>query len=95
MFTATEIQARKTQRPFVPLRIVTSSGETYVVRHPEMLFVGIRDISVGKPTYYDPTIYSEVTRIAIMHIIALENLSTPGTTTGDGIIGCTIRRGGS
>ena len=33
-----------TQRPFRPFRIVTSSGQTYDVRHPEMAWVTRSDI---------------------------------------------------
>jgi hypothetical protein len=84
MFTASQIKARMKQAPFVPLRIVTSSGETYDVNHPEMVFVGTRDIQVGKASHYDPTIYSDVTRIALMHITALQDLPLPTPASGNG-----------
>jgi hypothetical protein len=40
MFTADHIYERMQDRPFKPLRIVTSSGESYDVYHPELVVVG-------------------------------------------------------
>jgi hypothetical protein len=37
MFTADYIYERIQDRPFVPLRIATSSGESYDVYHPELV----------------------------------------------------------
>ena len=84
MFTAEMIKARLKQAPFVPLRIVTSSGQSFDVYHPELLWVGTRDVHVGKPSSKDPTIYSDVTRIALMHITALDDLPSKTPTPGNG-----------
>jgi hypothetical protein len=50
MFTPSQIKDRVRQQPFVPLRIVTSSGEAYEVRHPDLVWIGTRDIHVGMPS---------------------------------------------
>ena len=36
-----------TKRPFLPFRLVMSSGQAYEVRHPEMAFLTRTDIFVG------------------------------------------------
>jgi hypothetical protein len=74
MLTAEEIRDRVRSRPFCPLRIVTSSGETYDVFHPDLIMVGRREVSVGIPSGEAPTYYDRQARIAIMHITALHDL---------------------
>lgn len=74
MLTANDIDARVRQRPFQPLRIVTSSGETYDVLHPDLILIGHRDISVGLLGTASPKYYDQIARIAIMHITAIHDL---------------------
>jgi len=35
------------KQPFQPVRIVTSSGQTYEIRHPEMAFLTRSSILIG------------------------------------------------
>jgi len=77
MFNAEAIQARLRQQPFRPLRIVTSSGEAIEVTHPDLVLVGARDIIIGTAHRRNPSIYDTVTRIAVMHITALEDIPVP------------------
>jgi len=35
------------KQPFDPFRVTTSSGETYDVRHPEMVMLTMRELLVG------------------------------------------------
>jgi len=83
MFTPENIQDRVRKRPFVPLRIVTSSGETFDVFHPDLIMVGRCDITVGIASVEHPGQYERQTRIAIMHVTALEDLPVP-TPPGGG-----------
>ena len=74
MFTTADLKKRVRQRPFVPFRVVTSSGETYEVVHPELILVGDRWLEIGTPTQRDPTVCDDVTRIARLRVTALEDL---------------------
>jgi hypothetical protein len=79
MFTPSQIKDRVRQQPFVPLRIVTSSGEAYEVRHPDLVWIGTREIHVGMPSAKDPTIFdshSRIARVSLLHITAIEDLGT-------------------
>ena len=49
MFRAEDIQARLRERPFHPFRIVVSEGLPYDIRHPDLVFVGARDLMIGFP----------------------------------------------
>jgi hypothetical protein len=78
MFTAEEIQARLRERPFRPLRIVASEGLRFDIEHPDLVFVGRRDLTIGTPDPTTPTIYDRVVRVALVHVAALEDLpATP------------------
>jgi hypothetical protein len=61
-------------RPFQPFRLVTSSGQSYEVRHPEMamltrtrLLVGIGDT--------DDEVPAEFKICSLLHVTAVEPLS--------------------
>jgi hypothetical protein len=82
MFRPEDLQARLRQRPFIPLRIRVSEGQQFDIFHPDLVFVGVRDISIGFPAANNPTIYDQVTRVALVHVVALEDI--PPATTGDG-----------
>jgi hypothetical protein len=84
MFTAEIIQKRIFERPFVPLRIVTSSGQSYDILHPELVLVGKRDLMVGTASNDNPTIYQVANRVALMHVTDLQDLpqATPAGKNG-------------
>jgi hypothetical protein len=77
MFHPDQIQSRIQQRPFVPLRIVTSSGESYDVRHPELVMVGRRELVIGTPSNRNPLQFDGINRVAIMHVTDLQDLPVP------------------
>ncbi len=84
MFTAEEIQARLRERPFRPLRIVASEGLRFEIDHPDLVFVGRRDLMIGTPDPATPSIYDRVVRVALVHVVALEDLplASPASTNG-------------
>jgi hypothetical protein len=74
MYTPEDIQARLKERPFRPLRIVASEGLKFDIYHPDLVFVGAHDLMIGFPSPEHPTVYDRITRVAIIHIVALEEL---------------------
>ena len=84
MFTADDIQTRIRVRPFVPLRIVTSAGQSFDVYHPDLVMVGRRDLTIGRASSDNPTQYEQTTRVAIMHVTAMEDLPARVTSGGNG-----------
>lgn len=86
MFSPDEIQSRLSDRPFVPLRIVTSAGQTFDIYHPDLIMVGRRSLTVGTASAENPRQYERTTRVAIMHVTALEDLpalTPPGGDDGE------------
>jgi hypothetical protein len=84
MFTPDEIQARVRERPFVPLRIMTSAGQAFDVYHPDLIMIGRRSLTIGTASAENPRQYERTTRVAVMHVTALEDLPTPTPPGGDG-----------
>ena len=75
MFTPSQIKSRVRVQPFKPFRVVTSSGESYVVTHPDLIWVGVRDVHIGIASRKDPSTYDDETRVSLLHVTALEDVS--------------------
>ncbi len=84
MFGAEEIQARLREKPFRPLRIVASEGLRFDIDHPDLVFVGRRDLMIGTPDPASPSIYDRVNRLALVHVVALEDLPVAPATSHNG-----------
>jgi hypothetical protein len=84
MFSPEEIQARLRDRPFRPLRIVASEGQRFDIHHPDLVLVGRRDLTIGIPGEEGSTIYDRQTRVAIVHVVALEDLPVSPSSTTNG-----------
>jgi hypothetical protein len=79
VFTPELIQDRLRQKPFRPLRIIASEGRQFDIHRPDLVMVGVRDLMVGFASPRRPAIYEQVTRVALAHIVAMEDLPAPPT----------------
>lgn len=84
--TADTVFARLRRRPFVPFRLILTSGTTYDVTHPEMLFVSRSGVTVA---VYDrdqkPSADEIPTRealVSFLHVAATEDLPLPMSRAG-------------
>jgi hypothetical protein len=77
MFRAEDIQERLRQRPFRPLRIIASEGQRFDIYHPDLVLVGRRDLMIGFPSSDNPTVYDRVTYLALVHVVAREEIPVP------------------
>ena len=84
MFRYRDIKARVRKQPFVPLRIVTSAGETFDINHPDLVIVGRRELTIGRASSDDPSISDGVDQVAILHIAAIKEMSTRKRGSGNG-----------
>ncbi len=82
MFNSDDIQSRLRQQPFVPVRIIINSGQTFDVFHPDLVLVGCRDMIIAMASNENPAQYDRTTRIPIMHVAALEDLPSPSGVVG-------------
>jgi hypothetical protein len=84
MFTAEMILERLRERPFRPVRIVASEGRHFEIHHPDLVFVGRRDLMIGSPDPATPSVYDRVVRVAMVHVVALEDLPVASDTSTNG-----------
>jgi hypothetical protein len=85
MLTSNDVRDRLQQRPFVPLRVVMSSGQFYDIVHPELVLVGKRHLFVGTASEDNPTEFDRSSLLSILHLAAIENLpveKSPASTNG-------------
>jgi hypothetical protein len=84
MFRPDDIQARLRERPFRPLRLIASAGLRYDIVHPDLVLVGQRDLTIGYPSPDNPQLYDRLTRVAIVHLVGIEDLpaATPPGANG-------------
>jgi hypothetical protein len=80
IFSAEDVQARLRSQPFVPLRLVTTTGQTYDIHHPDLVLVTRRFLEVGTPDPNNPTVADNVTRVALVHLTELHDLPRPVTS---------------
>jgi hypothetical protein len=84
MFTADDIQTRIRERPFVPVRIITSSGQAYDVYHPDLVMIGRRALLIGTASTENPSQFEQASRVAILHVSDLQDLPTPAPPSSNG-----------
>ncbi|MBY0231155.1 MAG: hypothetical protein K2W96_17860 [Gemmataceae bacterium] len=79
MFTPEEIQARLRERPFRPFRLVASEGLRFTIRHPDLVLALRREVVIGLPTDENSSVGERMTRVAMVHVAALEELEPAPT----------------
>ena len=79
--TADAVFARLRRRPFVPFRMILSSGTSYDILHPEMLFVSKSGFTVAiyerdqRPS--PDEVPAREALVSFLHIAATEDLPQP------------------
>jgi hypothetical protein len=59
-------------QPFVPFRIQVSDGTAYEIRHPELVMVGLRSVSIGIPGANQPQpVYERVETVLLADVVKL------------------------
>jgi hypothetical protein len=82
--TREELQQAARRQPFEPFRILLTTGTTYDIRHPDLIWVGARSAMVGITHQPDRTVYDYTIKIDLLHIVALEELPLPPSSSSNG-----------
>jgi hypothetical protein len=84
--TADAVFARLRRRPFIPFRLILSSGTTYDVLHPEMIFVSKSGITVAiydkNQTPSPDELPLREALVSFLHVAATEDLPGPLSRAG-------------
>lgn len=87
MFTHEDIRRHIDQRPFIPIRIVMSSGQSHDIVDPSMVLVGRRVLIIGTPSADNAAFFEHVVHVSLMHItsvLLIQATPAPSTNGADG-----------
>jgi hypothetical protein len=76
-----DLQEAVRQRPFVPFRLLISTGGSFDVRHPDQLAVERRSVLLGVTQELNGMPFHRSVRIDHLHIVAIEELPAAGAGT--------------
>ena len=79
---AEELMALLRKRPFVPLRIHMTDGQTYDIRHPDQVIVLRQRVDIGLLPDPATGVVERVEYCSLLHIVRVEEL--PPTTPASG-----------
>ena len=69
--TQEDLQDAVRRRPF---EVVLTDGETYDIRHPELLMVGRRAAIIGIANDPEATAFERSIKVDLLHIVGLKDL---------------------
>lgn len=82
---AEDILTKQKRQPFEPFRMFLSNGEQFDCRHPEMLLVGKRALTLGVARQQNDVRYDYAVEIDLLHVVRLEPIqSTAAGGNGEG-----------
>jgi hypothetical protein len=88
IFTADDVRARiRSEPPFQPVQLVTSTGQTYDIYHPELVLFARHFMYIGLPTKKNPYVAEQITRLAYVHLAEMRDLPLPPQSGGNGQAG--------
>jgi hypothetical protein len=68
-----DILQRLRQQPFEPFRIHLSDGTVYEIRHPDVVLVGRRSLTLGLASTGEPRLpYDRFETVSLLHVTRLE-----------------------
>ncbi len=79
MLRSDDVRHKLREIPFQPFRIVTSSGQTYDIHHPDSVYVTRHVLYVGVYLPYRPNEPDRAASVSMLHVTDLQPLPTPAT----------------
>ena len=83
--TQEELHKAAHRQPFEPFRILLTTGATYDIRHPDLIMVGRRSVTIGITHQPNKTVYDYAFTVDLLHIVGIEELpmsSSPPSSNG-------------
>jgi hypothetical protein len=69
-----ELRTLLQRRPFVPIRLHSTDGTTYDIRHPEMALLTRSTVEIGLETAEGSLIADRVVYCSLFHVVRVDNL---------------------
>jgi len=80
--TEEELRAAARHQPFEPFRLTISTGATYDIRHPDLIMVGRRSVTVGITNEPGGIAYDRTVKVDLLHVVAIEELPVSPPSNG-------------
>ena len=80
-----DLQEAVRRKPFVPIRLLVSTGLTFDIRHPDLIVVERRMVRIGALSPPEMTEYDRSIRIDLLHVVAIEDLP-PLVAKANGVV---------
>ena len=74
---AEEISKLVRRRPFIPIRLHSTTGQFYDIRHPELIWVHRQRVDVALDPDTQTGIVDRVEYLSLLHIVRVEDLAAP------------------
>ncbi|MGH7227347.1 MAG: hypothetical protein ACRELF_29390, partial [Gemmataceae bacterium] len=79
--TQEELQKAARRQPFEPFRIILTTGATYDIRHPDLIWIGRRSAMVGLANDPNSTAYDHSIKVDLLDIAEIKELKENGPMT--------------
>ena len=70
-----QIQRLLDRRPFIPLRVLTSSGDAFEIRHPETAFVTRNSLHLALYGKSRRGVANDAAILSVLHVVGIEDLN--------------------
>ncbi len=86
MFTVDYMLSKFRERPFVPLRLITSSGQSYDITHPDLVLVSKSRIIIGTASNEHPGAFETTSTVSMLHVTDLQEIEVPAKSGSNGTL---------
>jgi hypothetical protein len=67
-----DLERRLKRKPFEPFRVGLTDGQSFDVRHPELMMLGKRTAIIGVAAVPDDTHFDRAIDVDLFHIVSVE-----------------------
>lgn len=78
--TSEDLRIYARRKPFLPFRMVLTTGETFDVQHPDLIMVGERSAVIGITNNPNKAVYNRSFLVDLLHVVGVEELPASSTT---------------
>jgi hypothetical protein len=73
--TDEDLKAAVRRQPFEPFRMTLTTGDTFDIRHPELILVGRRSAIIGLTDDPHSLSYDRTYKVDLFHVVGIEDLA--------------------
>ena len=78
--THAELRDAARRQPFIPFRLILTTGATHDIRHPDLIMVGTRSATIGLTNDEKGLAYDRTTIVDLLHVVGIEMMPDSQST---------------